>query len=72
MLFSLAIHKALVRTKADLQENEHLNEAYGGYAVFATVDRGDTASFDTVDKIAKTIAENEGHRVLIKSVRLVE
>lgn len=56
----------------NLQENEHLNEAYGGYAVFAMVARGDKASFDTVDKIAKTIAENEGHRVLIKNVRLVE
>ena len=55
----------------NLQDNSHLDEAYGGYAVFARVPPDADESFVTVGKIAKVIAENEGHRVLIKTVRVV-
>mmetsp|Transcript_93293 Transcript_93293/g.216877 ORF Transcript_93293/g.216877 Transcript_93293/m.216877 type:complete len:181 (+) Transcript_93293:75-617(+) len=37
----------------NLQANTHLDEVYGGYCVFAEV--ADSASFDTVDKIAQTV-----------------
>lgn len=56
----------------NLQDNEHLNEAYGGYCVFANIQPDDADSFQVVDKIADIIRENEGHRVLIHSVRLLD
>jgi cyclophilin family peptidyl-prolyl cis-trans isomerase len=56
----------------NLQDNAHLDEAYGGYAVFARVAPDDADSFATVGEIARVIAEKEGHRVLIRTVRLVE
>lgn len=37
----------------NLQNNSHLDEAYGGYCVFAQV--GDEASFATVDRIAAAV-----------------
>merc|ERR1712070_775341 len=37
----------------NLQENKHLDTAYGGYCVFAEV--ADDASFETVDAIAEAV-----------------
>merc|ERR1712232_582344 len=37
----------------NLQANSHLDDAYGGYCVFAEV--GDAGSFDTVDAIAAQV-----------------
>ena len=39
----------------NLQPNTHLDAAYGGYCVFATVDETDAASFKTVDTLAAAI-----------------
>eukprot|EP00729_Bicosta_minor_P025733 gene25733-30894_t len=40
----------------NLKANSHLDEAYGGYCVFAEVEEGDAASFAVVDTIAAAIA----------------
>mmetsp|Transcript_18941 Transcript_18941/g.56258 ORF Transcript_18941/g.56258 Transcript_18941/m.56258 type:complete len:185 (-) Transcript_18941:1145-1699(-) len=40
----------------NLKDNPHLDDAYGGYAVFAAVDPGDVASNATVEAIGKAIA----------------
>lgn len=42
-----------------LQDNAHLNQAYGGYCVFAQVAAGDAASWATVDAIAKAVKAGE-------------
>ena len=55
----------------NLDDNTHLDEAYGGYAVFAQIEAGDADSFATVDAIAMAIAENEGSVVPIQSVCVV-
>eukprot|EP01013_Petalomonas_cantuscygni_P033359 TRINITY_DN60295_c0_g1_i1.p1 TRINITY_DN60295_c0_g1~~TRINITY_DN60295_c0_g1_i1.p1 ORF type:complete len:155 (-),score=21.18 TRINITY_DN60295_c0_g1_i1:561-1025(-) len=39
----------------NLQENKHLDSAYGGYCVFATIDADDATSFQTVDAIAAAV-----------------
>ncbi len=38
-----------------LKDNAHLDAAYGGYCVFATVAPADAASWATIDAIAKAI-----------------
>ena len=52
----------------NLKANAHLDEAYGGYCVFAEV--ADDASFATVDKIAAAIAQG-GQKPNIDSISLV-
>ena len=39
----------------NLQANTHLDEAYGGYCVFAQVEDTDADSYKTVDAIAAAI-----------------
>ena len=39
----------------NLGANTHLDEAYGGYAVFAAVGDDDSGSWSTIDKIAASI-----------------
>ena len=53
----------------NLGANTHLDEAYGGYCVFAQVDTSNGTSFETVDKIAEEIANN-GRNVKVESVTL--
>ena len=53
----------------NLGANTHLDEAYGGYCVFAEVDTSNGISFETVDKIAKEIADH-GKNVKVESVTL--
>uniref|UniRef100_A0A0G4FCB9 peptidylprolyl isomerase n=1 Tax=Chromera velia CCMP2878 TaxID=1169474 RepID=A0A0G4FCB9_9ALVE len=50
----------------NLKTNAHLDTAYGGYCVFATVDEGDAASFSTIDAIAQAVAA--GEKTVIESV----
>jgi cyclophilin family peptidyl-prolyl cis-trans isomerase len=50
----------------NLKDNPHLNEAYGGYAVFAYVCEGDVESFAVVDSIAAAILE--GKKPLITGI----
>jgi len=54
----------------NLDANVHLDEAYGGYCVFAQIDPTDQASFQVVDAIAKEILKAEGTVVPIQSVSL--
>ena len=42
-----------------LKSNGHLDTAYGGYCVFATVAPGDAASFAVVDAIAAAVLRGE-------------
>lgn len=49
-------------------QNKHLDAAYGGYAVFATV--ADEESFVTVDKIAAAIAKKDPAVLKIDAVEL--
>ena len=51
----------------NLKANAHLDEAYGGYCVFAEV--ADQASFGVVDQIAQTIAGGQAS-VTITQMRL--
>lgn len=50
----------------NLKANEHLDEAGGGYCVFAQVNWKDASSFEVVDKIAEVVAA--GTKVKIESV----
>ena len=52
----------------NLKSNGHLDDAYGGYCVFAEV--SDDASFAVVDKIATAIASKAKASVAVASVRL--
>eukprot|EP00929_Paragymnodinium_shiwhaense_P052722 TRINITY_DN26408_c0_g1_i1.p1 TRINITY_DN26408_c0_g1~~TRINITY_DN26408_c0_g1_i1.p1 ORF type:complete len:159 (-),score=24.87 TRINITY_DN26408_c0_g1_i1:152-628(-) len=52
----------------NLQHNPHLDDAYGGYCVFAQIDPSDAESFRTVDAIAQSI--KQGQKVGIASIRL--
>eukprot|EP00928_Gymnodinium_smaydae_P077449 TRINITY_DN607_c2_g1_i1.p1 TRINITY_DN607_c2_g1~~TRINITY_DN607_c2_g1_i1.p1 ORF type:complete len:185 (+),score=42.96 TRINITY_DN607_c2_g1_i1:65-556(+) len=52
----------------NLQSNPHLDDAYGGYCVFAQVEPRDETSFRTVDAIAASIKGQKN--VLIKSITL--
>ena len=49
----------------NLKENKHLDEAYGGYCVWARV--ASEASFAVIDQIAVAVAE--GEKVCVKTVR---
>ena len=51
----------------NLQANSHLDEAYGGYCVFAEV--ADDSSFATVDRIAEAV--KTGSNTKINSIRAV-
>lgn len=53
----------------NLKDNPHLDEAYGGYAVFAYVSEGDYASFAVVDRIGAAILE--GKKPLIRFIRVI-
>lgn len=55
----------------NLTENVHLDEAYGGYCVFAAINDNDKESYQTVDAIAARIAAAEGSTVSIQSVRMI-
>ena len=46
-----------------LKENTHLDTAYGGYCVFATISPEDVASWSVVDKIAIAVARKENTRI---------
>ena len=39
----------------NLQPNSHLDEAYGGYCVWAEVHPGDSSSFAVIDKVAAAV-----------------
>jgi len=52
----------------NLGDNSHLDDAYGGFCVFAVVER--TESFAVVDEIAK-IVRTTGHPVLLHSMKIV-
>ena len=52
-----------------LQANPHLDEAYGGYCVFAQVESADAASWKTVDAIATAIAKG-GKQPRVEAVEL--
>ena len=41
----------------NLNDNTHLDAAYGGFCVFARVEAGDEASFRTVDAIAAAVKQ---------------
>mmetsp|Transcript_28245 Transcript_28245/g.87388 ORF Transcript_28245/g.87388 Transcript_28245/m.87388 type:complete len:218 (-) Transcript_28245:24-677(-) len=43
----------------NIKANPHLDDAYGGYCVFAAVDPADSASFRTIDAIAAAIPRGE-------------
>lgn len=47
----------------NLQTNAHLDDAYGGYCVFAQVQEGDAASYATVDAIAAAIKSQGSVRI---------
>ena len=52
----------------NLGTNAHLDDAYGGYCVFAQVSESDAASWDTVDKIAAEVKAKG--KVVINSVTI--
>ena len=52
----------------NLQHNPHLDEAYGGYAVFGYVCENDAASFAVVDAIAAAILG--GKKPVISGMRI--
>jgi len=52
----------------NLQHNAHLDDAYGGYAVFGYVCEGDGASFEVVDQIAAAIVA--GRKPVINSMTI--
>ena len=47
----------------NLGDNAHLDEAYGGYCVFAEVAMDDAVSFATVDKIAAMVKSGQNTRI---------
>ena len=53
----------------NLKANTHLDDAYGGYCVFAEVEASDAASFQVVDAIA--VAIPKGEKIAITSVTIV-
>ena len=53
----------------NLGANAHLDEAYGGYCVFAAVDAADAASFVVVDQIAEAV--KAGSKVAVLEVSVV-
>jgi cyclophilin family peptidyl-prolyl cis-trans isomerase len=53
----------------NLGANAHLDEAYGGYCVFAAVDAADAASFGVVDQIAEAV--KAGSKVAVLEVSVV-
>ena len=55
----------------NLQPNQHLDGASGGYCVWAEIAGDDDASFQTVDAIAKAIAVDDTKRPLIHSIEVV-
>jgi len=54
----------------NLQDNTHLDEAYGGYAIFAVVADNDSASWRTINKIAASIKDGGGN-VPITTVAII-
>lgn len=67
--FPLPPPDIVTRTKVSLKDNSHLNSAYGGYCVFASVEAGDAASWRTVDAIAAAVPA--GKHPAIASVEVV-
>ena len=53
----------------NLQDNVHLDKAYGGYCVFANVEDNDEESFKVVDAVARAV--KAGGKVLISKVDVV-
>ena len=54
----------------NLKANSHLDEAYGGYCVFAEVASSDQESWATVDAIADAIANRGQKTVQIHSMQV--
>lgn len=52
----------------NLKANDHLDEAYGGYCVFAQVEAGDDASFAVVDKIAAEVKAGTHTKILSMTI----
>mmetsp|Transcript_3655 Transcript_3655/g.4580 ORF Transcript_3655/g.4580 Transcript_3655/m.4580 type:complete len:157 (+) Transcript_3655:109-579(+) len=50
----------------NLKANTHLDEAYGGYCVFAQVDPSDKDSYKTMDSIAEAIKQGGGKVEILK------
>ena len=55
----------------NLKANSHLDEAYGGYCVFAEVAASDQESWATVDAIADAIANRGQKTVQIQSMQVI-
>mmetsp|Transcript_23584 Transcript_23584/g.33792 ORF Transcript_23584/g.33792 Transcript_23584/m.33792 type:complete len:159 (+) Transcript_23584:151-627(+) len=53
----------------NLTTNDHLDQVYGGYCVFAVVEKAD--SFAVVDAIASAIKHQQGHKTKIISMQLL-
>ena len=49
-----------------VQDNPHLDDAYGGYCVFGAIAEGDSASFATLDALGSAI--KSGAEPIIRSV----
>lgn len=53
----------------NMGDNPHLDDAYGGYCVFAEVDSADAASFAVVDKVAEQV--KGGTKTVITKMELL-
>jgi len=53
----------------NLNENRHLDQAYGGFCVFARVETNDTTSFQTIDAIAAAVKQDG--KVIIRQASIV-
>lgn len=53
----------------NISDNPHLDQAYGGFCVFARVEASDTASFATMDAIAQAVKQDG--KVGIRSAAIV-
>ena len=54
----------------NLGANTHLDDVYGGYCVFAEVDKDDATSWATIDAIAGDIANQRKQTVTVQSVKV--
>ena len=53
----------------NLSDNPHLDQAYGGFCVFARVEASDATSFATMDAIAQAVKQNG--KVGIRAVSII-
>ena len=55
----------------NLSDNMHLNDAYGGYCVFAQIQEEDNESWETVDRIANVIKNDPQQRPRIHHIQVL-